>query len=909
MKKFFRFIFYTCIFGFIFTIFAIWAIILHYSVGLPSIRQLKDYSPNVTSRLYSSDGILLKEYAEEKRLFVKSEDIPDLLKQAFISAEDSNFYKHKGIDPKAILSAVGYNVKAFLNKTQMRGASTITQQVAKNFLLTNERSIERKIKEAILSYRITKTFSKEKVLELYLNQIFLGYKSYGVASAALNYFNKSLDDLTLEECALLAAMPKAPGKLNPKTNYEEALARRNYVLKRMYEERYITKSQLEKAQNTKIELEEKKEGEYFVAGAFTEDVRKKLVELYGEERLLKDGLVITTTLQPKIQKVMQEKFIAGIEEYDRRYGYRGAMDNIFENNKDDFENNWFVKLKDLKLNFYYRKGWKRAVILDILDDRFIIGLLYNDDEEKNDFTEYLEKDGINYEKSVILFKNTKWATKTFGMQLSDNPLMTQEEYIQDAKTIDQVNLKKGDVIYVEKSINSYLLRQTPEANGGAIMIDVNTGKILGMVGGYIDSETTFNRATQANRQLGSIMKPLIYLAAFENGYTPADMIMDQEIILNQGYGLPPYIPKNFTEKFYGLVTLRFALQNSLNVSSVRLVSEMGLDKMTEIVQRFNIIKNPPALYSLVLGSVESKLINITKAYGSFVNGGKEIDSYLIEKVQDKYGKTIYKRDKRECKYCIVEDNAENIDDIIIPELKDERKQITNPAYAYQITSILEGVVKNGTAWRAKAINNTIGGKTGTSNDYRDAWFIGFSPNIVLGIFVGYDNNKSLGYMETGSRAALPIFVSTMKEVMKDVPATPFRVPNSIEFIKIDKTTGEKPTIISEPKNIIFEAFKKKEVINDSLINEENQEKTEENDDKIEENDNENDDIQNLIEESKEKNKAIHEGFKIIEENNNKYLKSLEDKNKEEESNKEELENEDLFENVDYIDDLFENGTL
>ena len=405
-------------------------------------------------------------------------------------------------------------------------------------------------------------------------------------------------------------------------------------------------------------------------------------------------------------------------------------------------------------------------------------------------------------------------------------------------------MKKGDVIYVEKTKHSYLLRQTPEVNGAAIMIDVNTGKILGMVGGYIESETTFNRATQANRQLGSIMKPLVYLAAFENGYTPASTIMDQEIILNQGYVLPPYIPKNFTEKFYGLVTLRFALQNSLNVASVRLASELGLSKITEVVERFNIIKNPPALYSLVLGSVESKLIDITKAYGTFVNGGKEIDSYLIEKIQDKYGKTIFKRDNRECKYCKVDYiYDDNLDNIVVPELEDTKKQITDPAYAYQITTILESVVKNGTAWRAEAIKNTIGGKTGTSNDYRSAWFIGFSPDVVLGIFIGYDDNKSLGDMETGSRAALPIFVNIMKEVMKDVPEVPFRIPNNIELVKIDKTTGEKPTLISDPKNVIFEAFKKdenKKVVEknlDNIIDEvndlEEEHTTKENNEKIE----------------------------------------------------------------------------
>lgn len=811
MKKFFSFLFYCFLFGTIFTIFGIWFIVLYYSEQLPDMDKINEYNPPLTSRLYSVDGVLLKEYAEEKRLFVSIENVPELVKQAFIAAEDNNFYSHNGIDFKALFSATMFNIKAYVNKTRMRGASTITQQVVKNFLLSNERTVERKIKEAILSFKVSQKVSKDKILELYLNQIFLGNNSYGIASAALNYFNKSLDELTIEEAALLAAMPKAPGKLNPKVNYKEALTRRNYVLKQMRRNGFITEKEYEEASNKEIITKYRNKNEYFIAGAFTEDVRKRVVDIYGEEKLKNDGFVITTTLQPKIQQIMQEKFIEGVEEYDRRYGYRGAMENIYENNIDNFENNWFVKLKELKLNFYYRDNWKRAVILDILDDKFVIGLLYNNNETKNEFSEYFEKDGLIYEKSIIFFKNTKWATKTYNMQLIDNPLMAKEEYLQNAKNIHQLNLRKGDVIYVEKTKNSYLLKQTPEVNGAAIMIDVNTGKILGMVGGYIDSETTFNRATQANRQLGSIMKPLVYLAAFENGYTPASTVMDQEIILNQGYGLPPYIPKNFTEKFYGLVTLRYALQNSLNVASVRLASELGLSKITEVVERFNIINNPPALYSLVLGSIESKLIDITKAYGTFVNGGKEIDSYLIEKIQDKYGKTIFKRDNRECNYCKVNYNYnDDLSNIVVPQLKDIKKQITDPAYAYQITSILESVVKNGTAWRAKAIKNTIGGKTGTSNDYRSAWFIGFSPDVVLGIFIGYDDNRSLGDMETGSRAALPIFVNIMKEVMKDVPEVPFRVPNNIELVKIDKTTGEKPTLISDPKNVIFEAFKKNE---------------------------------------------------------------------------------------------------
>lgn len=876
MKKFLKFCIHLFIIGSILGCLGVCFIIIKYSQNLPSIEQLQNYSPDLTSRLYSADGVLLKEYATEKRLFVKSSDIPDRLKQAFISAEDSNFYEHVGIDLKAILSAAFYNIKAMINKSSMRGASTITQQVAKNFLLTNERSLERKIKEAILSVRITEAVSKEKVLELYLNQIFLGYRAYGVAAAALNYFNKSLDELTIEECALLASLPKAPGKLNPKINYQDALDRRNWVLRRMYEESYINKTQMTEAQNTKIEIKERPENEYFVAGAFTEDVRKVLVHLYSEEKLMKEGLVITTTLEPKIQKVMQEKFADGLENYDRRMGYRGALANIYKNNEKEFENNWFEKLKEVKINSYFRNGWKRAVILSFNEEekKIYLGLTYNN-EEKNSFSEYIEYKDEIFVKSFLTFENTKWAKKTCGLQLAGNPELLMEDCLKIASNMKELNLHVGDIILVKEDKNNYVLKQVPSANGAGIMFNVHTGRILGMVGGYVDAETTFNRATQANRQLGSIMKPLVYLAAFENNYTPASMIMDEEIILNQGRNLPPYIPTNYIkDRFYGLVSLRTALQNSHNVASVRLASEMGLDKVTEIVRRFNISKRPPALYSLVLGSVESKLINITKSYGMFVNGGKEINTALIEKIQDKYGMTIYKRDKRECNHCIINYDYQNdINNIIIPELIDNRKQITDPAHAYQITSILEGVVKSGTAWRAKTIENTIGGKTGTSNDFKDAWFIGFSPDIVMGIFIGFDDNRSLGDQETGARAALPIFVDIMKEVLKDTPAIPFRIPANVELTQIDKTTGEKPTLISDKKNIIFEAFKKEKPIVEEIVIQPIEPQQNEN---IINNSEEIIDLNALLEQAEKKSNE-----EIPVQNNQKYLKSFEEKQLEE----------------------------
>lgn len=576
---------------------SLFCIFIIYSKELPSIDELKAYNPSLTSRVYSSNGILLKEYAKEDRLFVSIDNVPDIIKYAFVSAEDSNFYNHLGIDFFALFKATLSNIKAIKSGGSLRGASTITQQVVKNMLLTNERTITRKIKEAILSFRITKALSKDKVLELYLNQIFLGYRSYGIVSASLNYFDKSLDEITIEEAALLAAMPKAPSNLNPKNHYDDALVRRNWVIRRMYSEKYITKEQMENAIKTDIILQTRKDDKYMNAGAFVEDVRKNIVNIYDKKHLMSDGIIITTTLDPKIQSIMQESFKDGIESYERRHGYRKPLGNIYEDKS--FYTNWMDDLKNFGVNSYYRDNWKRAVVLgfDTEKNRVNIGLIKGKNEEEKPYNEYYERNGEVYIKSYLNFSSNSWAVSPY---IANNDT-TKEK----ASDVLDLNLKIGDVIFVKETLkNGYLLRQTPEVDGGAIMLDVHTGRILGMVGGYIDSEMTFNRATQANRQLGSIMKPFVYLSAFENGYTPASTIMDEPITLDQGYGLPPYTPKNYDEtKFYGFITLRTALQLSLNVASVRLASEIGLDKVAEVIKRFNINKNPPKLYSLVLGSV------------------------------------------------------------------------------------------------------------------------------------------------------------------------------------------------------------------------------------------------------------------------------------------------------------------
>lgn len=808
-RKIFKFLFFFGLVCFAIGTIAVVSVFVYYSFKVPKHTNLEDYQPSITSRLYSSNGILLKEYADEKRIFTPIENIPNIVKNAFISAEDKNFYKHRGIDPQAIISASIYNVFAYFNKQQFRGGSTITQQVVKNLLLTNERTVERKIKEAILSYRITKDFSKDKVLELYLNHIYLGNNAYGVASAALNYFSKSLNEITTEEAALLAAMPKAPGKLNPVNNYDAALARRNWVLERMYKDGYIGKSEYEKAITQPINLQRRKFNRDFNYGAYVEEVRKTLSNMYSEESLMKDGFVVSTTIEPKIQKALDDALKNGLEAYDRRHGYRKSLGNIADNN-EDFSNNWAEKLREFEIKEYYREDWQRAVILEKKKDRMVIGLLENEHTDNYEYDELIEINEIKAKKSYILLNNLKWVISPELLEIKTDENGNKIEY--KIETINDVNLNIGDVIFVGSTAkDGYLLKQTPQVNGGAVALDPHTGRVLGMVGGYIDSEITFNRVTQAKRQPGSVIKPFVYLTAFENGYKPTDTIMDEEIVLPQGLGVPNYRPKNFSNTYHGLVTLRTALQNSYNVATVRLVSELGVSKVTNTIKRFGINERPKRVYSVVLGSVESHLINMARAYSMIVNGGKYIDIETIEKIQDKYGKTIYKRDERECKNCIITDKKLKIEDIEVPFLEEDRKSISDEASTYQIISILEGVVNYGTAWRAKSIGKIIGGKTGTSNDFRDAWFIGFSPDIVIGVYVGFDDNRSLGENETGSRAALPIFIDAAKVILKDEPSTPFRVPSDIVLKRIDSSTGKSPTLISKDKNIIFEAFKTKDL--------------------------------------------------------------------------------------------------
>ncbi len=749
-----------------------------YSENLPDYEQLKNYNPMITTRLYAADGSLISEFSKEKRIFVPIDTIPKDLINAFLAAEDSNFYKHSGIDPLAIFRTSVRNIfSVFKGEPSMGGASTITQQVVKNFLLTKERTFQRKIKEAILAYRMSQAFSKDRILELYLNQIYLGSGSYGVAAAAQVYFNKSIDELTIEEDALLATLPKAPSKLDPRKNLDKAKGRRDWVIGRMVEEGFIEQKVGELAIEQPINLKVKEDDEVTKANFFSDSVKKELTELYGSDSVFENGIVVSTTLDPRLQKIAETAFDAGIEDYDRKHGYRGALAKIDSNGK------WQEELQKFDPKKLYKDSWSRSVVLSLSKDTATIGL-------------------ENGKLGSIEFASLKWARKHINV----NSMGPAPKKISDVLAV-------GDVVLTEPTSKgeTYFLRQIPEVNGGFLAMDPHTGRVLAMMGGYVDEPNQFNRATQAMRQPGSTMKTFGYIAALENGMTPATVIMDEEISLNQGFGLPPYRPSNYSNQFYGPTTLRSGLEQSRNVTAVRMADQIGLDKVVDVVKKLGVNDNPQKIYSLILGSTETSVMRMAAAYSMMVNGGKKITPLMIEKIQDRDGKTIYRRDKRSCPNCVVNNLndyvAKDVDQLPIPFLDERKEQVIDSGTAYQITSMLQGVVDRGTAARAKSIGRIIGGKTGTTNSSFDSWFVGFSPDLVVAVYIGFDTPKTLGASETGASVALPVFIDFMKEALKNTPSTPFRIPNSVKFVKIDRTTGKFPTPATPKENIFFEAFK------------------------------------------------------------------------------------------------------
>lgn len=742
------------------------------SLELPDYRQLAKYEPAVTTRFFAGDGQLLMEYAAEKRLFVPIDKIPERVKQAFISAEDKHFYSHNGIDFIGIARAVINNLKNMGKGRRPAGASTITQQVAKNFLLSSEVSYVRKIKEAILAHRMNKAFTKDHVLELYLNEIYLGNRSYGVAAAALNYFNKSLEELTLEEIGYLAALPKGPNNYHPKKKYDAAVARRNWVIGRMLEDGYVTKEEADIAKSRPLTTTDRKTGFLKDAEYYSEEVRRTISHNLGDDALYEGGLIVRTTINPKIQSMATKAFRNGLIEYDIRHGYKGATHNIIINE------NYKQALGDIMLEKGAPTTWKKAVVLEVEKSKAKI-------ETDDDLDAY------------IYLEDIAWARP----RLKNNGIGAVPTDVSKV-------LNVGDVIYVEKLSNSkaksddaYALRQVPDVEGAMVVIDPHTGKVLALVGGFDFKKSQFNRATQAYRQTGSSFKPFVYLTALEMGYSPNDLILDAPFVLDQGVGQPKWKPANYSKKFYGLMTLRQGIEQSKNLMTVRLAQDIGMDKVAEMTKRVGINDNLPQYLSSSLGSADARVLDMTSAYAIIVNGGKKVSPYLIERIQDRSGKTIYKFDEFDCAEC----NADKWENQEAPIKYDLRKQIIDPFTAYQMTSILEGVTIRGTGARLRSLKRHLAGKTGTTNDNKDAWFIGFSPDLVVGIYVGYDEPVSLGKFETGASAALPIFYDFMQEALKDVPDYDFRIPAGIKLVRINPKTGK----LSEPtdKTVIVEAIK------------------------------------------------------------------------------------------------------
>ena len=849
MKKILATLLSALLFVIIFIVITIVVIFKQNSENLPDYEQLKTYNPITTTRIYASDGSLISEFSKEKRVFVEIKHIPQNLINAFLSAEDANFYKHSGVDFLAIIrTSITNTLGAISGEGSLGGASTITQQVVKNFLLTRERTWQRKIKEAILAYRISKEFSKDRILELYLNQIYLGSGAYGVEAASQVYFNKSIGEISLQEMALLATLPKAPSKLDPKKNIDKAKNRRDWVLQRMYEEKFITKQELEIAiQEPILIASQEKNNTNKESSFFSDSVKKELSTLYGSNHVFEDGIVVSTTLNPQLQDIALKSFVNGIEEYDRKHGYRGPLRRI------DITGNWHSLLLEFNIEKLYQPTWQKAVVLTVEKDLITIGL------ENNNI-------------GNIELATTKWA----------KPYKTIDNRGPVPKKMSDI-FAIGDVILVEllaTKPNFYTLRQIPEVNGGFVVINPHNGKVLAMSGGYVDSPNQFNRATQAMRQPGSTMKTFGYIAALENGLNPASVIIDEEISFNQGIGMSPYTPSNYSGRFYGPTTLRNALEQSFNVTAVRMANNVGLDKVAEVVKRFQVNDNPQKIYSLVLGSTETTVMRMATAYAMMVNGGKKITPALIEKIQDRFGKTIYRLDSRACDGCKVFDLRKIPSDLPMPNLSDNRQIITDAATAYQITSMLQGVVERGTAGRAKSIGKIVAGKTGTTNNSIDSWFVGFSPDLVMAVYVGFDTPKTLGREETGSSVSLPIFINFMKEALKNTPSTPFRIPNEVKFEKIDRLTGIYPTPETPKEQIFSEVFKLTDILENDDLPEETSNQESEN--------TESENNQNLTNSENQNNHPENNSLDSIIEESSKSLDNLEDSQKNNENNQSDL---------------------
>jgi len=756
------------------------------SNDLPSYDHLADYAPPVMTRVHAGDGSLIAEYARERRIFVPIETVPDYVVEAFLAAEDKNFYTHTGVDARGVLRAVIDNIWNVLNDRRLVGASTITQQVAKNFLLSSDVTIERKVKEALLALKLERAFTKDEILELYLNQIYLGFGSHGVAAAALNYFDKSLTELSLAEAAYLAALPKAPNNYHPFRQRDRAIARRNWVIGRMLDNGFITSYQASVARSEDLVVTPRAFGAQIVeANYFVEQVRRDLYERYGEEQLYESGLSVRTTLDTHLQRAARTALRDGLRAYDQRHGWRGAVATLEANTT------WTNALSEMDMPGDLAP-WTLGVVIGLSETEAKIGLRPTRDVSGAFLDEVIT--------SSIPLSEMTWARRF----IDDTNLGPEIERPQDVLAI-------GDVVYVEPvgeaatdeggASEHYALRQIPDVNGGIVVLDPHTGRILALQGGFSYSLSEYNRAVQAARQPGSAFKPFVYAAALDRGFTPSSLVLDAPFVMDQGPGLALWKPENYGHRFYGPSTLRLGIEKSRNVMTVRLAQNIGMGVVRDYARRFGIRDNLPTVLSMALGAGETTLLRLTTAYAMLVNGGHKISPTLIDRIQNRHGATIYRHDTRACDACI----ATRWENQSAPVLPDDRARVLSPQTAYQVVSMLEGVVERGTARSVRAVGVPLAGKTGTTNDERDAWFVGFSPDLAVGVFVGFDAPRAMGRGETGGKVAAPIFRDFMTAALGGTPAVPFRIPPGINLVRVNAKTG----LLARPgeTSVILEAFK------------------------------------------------------------------------------------------------------
>ena len=764
MIKFINFSVKFTIIFFVVLIFFVFSTLWYFSVGLPDYKKLSNYQPPISSRVYSKDSKLIAEYALEKRLFIPFESIPKKVINSFLSAEDKNFFSHPGIDAKGILRAIIKNINNISQNKRLEGASTITQQVAKNFLLTNEVSFKRKIKEAILAFRIERAYTKERILELYLNQIYLGQGTYGIAAASLEYFDKSIKELNYSEAALLAALPKAPSKYNPYKYPKVSKFRRNLVLENLEQNNFISKKKLNELKASELKLKRKRIEIVNEANSYTEEVRRIVKDIYGFEKLYSQGLSISTPLNINYQIQALKSLRKGIEDYDRRQGWRGPITNKFKNK------NWQKKILQNKLD--PTLNWHLAEITSYEYNNVRFEII----DKKKDKT-----------KGILTYQNIKWS-------------IPKNKSLQDIHKI-------GDIIFVKKNNNFWLLKQYPKVNGGIVALDPFTGEVLALVGGFNFKVSEFNRVTQAKRQPGSAFKPIVYAAALEKGFAPNSIILDAPFVESQGVGLKNWKPENYGKKFYGPSTFRKGIEYSRNLMTVRIAKILGLEEILNLSKKLNIYEEIPELLSVSLGAAETTLMNLTSAYAPFVNGGKKIEPKLISRIQDRRGRTIFQNQNRKCIGCDKFINEE----IVLPKIENSNEQVISEESAYQMTSILQGAVKRGTAKKLRSLKVPLAGKTGTTNDNYDAWFIGFSSDLIIGVYIGYDQPKTLGKFETGSKAALPVFKDFVEKALYKEDFKEFHIPENIYLTSLNYDTGLKSS--AGEKNVIIEALKSRDINN------------------------------------------------------------------------------------------------